>query len=628
MSESTKEIKKYGTLSNVRFMLKQAMEQRPSVIYLGIADAALAAGVAAIELFLPPTILNGLELHRSLNTLLTELLLFTLALMALQYALGFLRMNTLFGRVEVRSYIISKVNRKKGSCSYSLLFQQDFQDLLQKASEATRSNNQAAEYIWQVLSELLFHIIGLLVYMTVLTNIHPLILLVTAVIGLLYNVASIRANKWVSEHGKEEGRVWREIGYLQQTMQNRQMAKDVRIFGMHGWLLGMYEQAVNALRDFMHRREKQYLFADVIVLLLNFLSQGIAYAYLLWITVSGGLTSAQFLLYFSAIGGFTGRISGISERIMTLRRQSVDLDALRTVLDYEEPFKFENGMPLDIKPGGDYTLELRDVTFRYPGTDTEIFSHLNLTIHPGEKLAVVGLNGAGKTTLVKLLCGFYDPDEGAVLLNGVDIRTFNRRDYYQLFTGVFQQFSVLAGDIRMNVSQKREHIDEELVCESLRQAGLLKKVESFPKKLSAKLEKAVYEDAVDLSGGEMQRLMLARLLYNKRPVVILDEPTAALDAIAEKDLYERYHELTQGCTAVYISHRLASTRFCDRVILIDGGKITEEGTHEALLAAGGTYARLFALQSKWYRVSEPQDQAQFPMTSVSYEQEEAVKDEA
>lgn len=600
MSEE-KKIKKYGTLSNVRFMLKQAMEQRPSVIYLGIADAALAAGVAAIELFLPPTILNGLELHVGLNRLLIVLLLFILALMVLQYALQFLRMNTMYGRVEVRSHIISKVNRKRGTCSYPLLLQQDFQDLLEKARTATNSNSQATEYIWQVLSELLFHVASLLIYMTVLTNIHPLILLVTAVIGLLYNVASIRANRWAAEHGKEEGRCWREIGYLQQTMQNRQMAKDVRIFGMRDWLVSMHEQAVKALRDFVCRREKQYLFADIIVLLLNFFSQGIAYAYLLWITISGGLTSAQFLLYFSAIGGFSGRISSISERVMTLRRQSVDLDALRTLLDYEEPFLFEEGTPLDINPGQEYALELRDVSFRYPGTETEIFSHLNLVIHPGEKLAIVGLNGSGKTTLVKLLCGFYDPDGGAVLLNGVDIRTFNRQDYYRLFTGVFQQSSVLAGDIRMNVSQRLEDIDDERIFTSLRQAGLLKKVETLPGKLSAKLEKTVYEDAVDLSGGEMQRLMLARLLYNKRPVVILDEPTAALDAIAEKDLYERYHELTQGCTAVYISHRLASTRFCDRVILIGGGKIVEEGTHETLLAAGGTYAHLFALQSEWYK---------------------------
>lgn len=228
-------------------------------------------------------------------------------------------------------------------------------------------------------------------------------------------------------------------------------------------------------------------------------------------------------------------------------------------------------------------------------------SGIDLTIRPGEKLAVVGLNGAGKTTLIKLLCGFLDPTRGQVLLNGQDIRRYNRRDYYRLFAAVFQQFFLLAGNIEENVAQRDGEIDRKRLEHCIEMAGLTEKVSSLPQGYDTKLVKSVYEDAVELSGGEKQRLMLARALYKEAPILVLDEPTAALDPIAENDIYQKYRQLTRGRTSVYISHRLASTRFCDRIILLENGVIAEEGTHEELIAKGGSYAGLFEIQKKYYQ---------------------------
>lgn len=261
-----------------------------------------------------------------------------------------------------------------------------------------------------------------------------------------------------------------------------------------------------------------------------------------------------------------------------------------------------------VREGMEYTIELRDVTFGYTGIEKPVFEHFNLTIPAGEKLAVVGLNGAGKTTLVKLICGFYDPDEGEIRLNGVNVKEFNRRAYYRLFAGVFQNFSILPGSIWLNVSQKAHGVDREKALSCIEKAGLLEKIESLPKGMDSLLDKTVFHDAEEMSGGEMQRLMLARLLYRNSPVIVLDEPTAALDAIAENDVYQRYQELTKGHTSVYISHRLASTRFCDRIILIQNGKIIEEGSHEELMELGESYAKLFEIQSKYYREGEMEDE--------------------
>ena len=226
---------------------------------------------------------------------------------------------------------------------------------------------------------------------------------------------------------------------------------------------------------------------------------------------------------------------------------------------------------------------------------------MNLTVRPGEKLAIVGLNGAGKTTLVKLLCGLLDPTEGTVLLNGRDIRDFNRSCYYDLFSAVFQEFSVLDVTVAEEIAQTAVGIDYEKLADCVEKAGLTSMVEKLPKGLETHVGREVYLDGVLFSGGQTQRLMLARALYKNASILLLDEPTAALDPIAENDIYTKYNEITYGRTSLFISHRLASTRFCDRIIFIADGKIKEEGTHEDLLAMDGEYAKLFEVQSRYYR---------------------------
>ena len=264
-----------------------------------------------------------------------------------------------------------------------------------------------------------------------------------------------------------------------------------------------------------------------------------------------------------------------------------------------EPFRFEGGAAI---PKADACeLKLEHVSFRYPGAEEDTIHDLDLTVRPGEKLAIVGLNGAGKTTLVKLLCGLFDPTEGRVLLNGVDVRDFNRREYYGLFSAVFQEFSILDVTVAENIAQTNENIDTQKLWDCIEKAGLTQTIQKLPKGLDTHVGREVYLDGVLFSGGQTQRLMLARALYKDGAILLLDEPTAALDPLAENDIYQKYKDMTAGKTSLFISHRLASTRFCDRIIFVADGHITEEGTHDQLLARGGAYARLFEIQSRYYQ---------------------------
>ena len=340
-------------------------------------------------------------------------------------------------------------------------------------------------------------------------------------------------------------------------------------------------------------------FADITEALLTMARNGIAYVYLITMTLNEGLSVAEFVLYFTAFTTFTTWVMGILQEMSTLHKEGLDISIVREFLDYPETFRFEEGETIPVSDR--YELKLENVSFCYPGAGKDTSHAMDLLVHPGEKLAIVGLNGAGKTTLVKLLCGLLDPTEGCVKLNGKDIRTFNRRRYYELFSAVFQEFSVLDVTVAEEIAQTTEAIDYDRVLDCIEKAGLTETIHRLPEGLNTHIGREVYLDGVLFSGGQTQRLMLARALYKDGPMLLLDEPTAAIDPIAENDIYRKYSEMTQGKTSLFISHRLASTRFCDRIIFVADGGIKEEGTHESLLALGGEYAHLFEVQSKYYQ---------------------------
>ncbi len=321
-------------------------------------------------------------------------------------------------------------------------------------------------------------------------------------------------------------------------------------------------------------------------------------------------------MYFMAVTGLGGWLGRLTESVSQLR------ESCNYAKDYWEYMKqgaedgrgalHGNGTPVyrDVstlpRPVG---FSFRDVSYAYTETGEDgqpqtiqVLEHLNLEIAPGEKLAVVGANGAGKTTFVKLLCGLLHPRQGELLVGGVPVRDMDPGEYYGLFSAVFQNSGALpvsiADNIALNVTGD---VDRERLRSCIRAAGLEEKVRSLPRGLDTCLNRRVAEQGTELSGGQLQRLLLARALYKDAPVLVLDEPTAALDPLAEQAVYERYRRFTEGKTAVFISHRLASTRFCDRIVLLENGRVAECGTHEQLLALGGRYAEMFRIQSRYYR---------------------------
>lgn len=591
---------KYNAAQNVGWMVKIAWKVRKRVLFICVAMAALEVLYNLTQLYVAPEILSCVERHAPVGELLGTIGLFTLALFLTMGLKEYLREISMYPRVDVRSGIVGMIARKCNMTSFPNTLDVKFIKLKEKAHHSVQGNNEAAENIWRTLTVLLQNVGGFLVYLAILSRLNWVLLLVviaaTCVVGFL---VSRYSSNWIFRHRDEEETFYAKKSYIRKKAESVELAKDIRIFGLQNWLNELLDRIHNVYLDFRLRCEKIKLLADVTEALLTMARNGIAYAYLLHLALRDSLSVPEFILYFTAVSTFTTWVMGILQAAEKLHEESLDLSQVREFLEYPEPFRFEGGTAI---PKADaYELKLEHVSFRYPGAEEDTIHDLDLTVRPGEKLAIVGLNGAGKTTLVKLLCGLFDPTEGRVLLNGVDVRDFNRREYYGLFSAVFQEFSILDVTVAENIAQTNENIDTKKLWDCIEKAGLTETIQKLPKGLDTHVGREVYLDGVLFSGGQTQRLMLARALYKDGAILLLDEPTAALDPLAENDIYQKYKDMTAGKTSLFISHRLASTRFCDRIIFVADGHITEEGTHDQLLARGGAYAKLFEVQSRYYQ---------------------------
>jgi len=313
------------------------------------------------------------------------------------------------------------------------------------------------------------------------------------------------------------------------------------------------------------------------------------------------MNAADFILYFGMIAGLTVWFDGIADNLYQFDKINVAFNEMREHIDFENKSNTKPGIAI---PEETFSIEFKDVSYKFIDAEDEFIRNLNLTIRKGEKLAIVGLNGAGKTTLIKLLCGLYRPAGGTILINGHHIDEYNIEDLYSLFSTVFQDITILPLTIKQNIACSLEGADSERLSEALRLSGFGDVADKMTAGIDTYLIKGIHENAVDLSGGEIQKLALARALYKNGKFLILDEPTAALDPIAESDIYRKYNEISGDKTSVFISHRLASTQFCDRIIFLEDGKITEEGTHDELLMKKGKYFELFEIQSRYYKEGE------------------------
>lgn len=496
-----------------------------------------------------------------------------------------------------------ELDEKSLRCFYETYEKKESRDLYDRALRSTQmwGGSQPISDMVKRSLKLLEYVLGYLLFGTVISFVSPW-LLPLLTLAPAVNWFSARAlRNWEYSHREKWTDIDHRLWYIQNRPGDFSAAKDIRIYSMAGWFRQIYRDLSDArtawdrrlsLRSFLSR------IADLFVILLR---DGIAYAMLISMALGGEIAVDRFVLYFSAISAFAACVGNIMNEINAILSASLMLCDFREYMDLAEhdgTGKAAIEEHLNAAP----TITFDHVSFRYAGALEDTIRDLSFTVKAGEKIALVGANGAGKTTLVKLLCGLYRPTAGEIRIDGVPVEDFSRNDYYRLFSPVFQDVTTAFFSLAETVAgQVGEGVDPKRAQECMKMAGLGKKLDSLPEGVHTKLDKQINENGIELSGGELQKLMLARALYKDAPILVLDEPTAALDPIAENQIYLQYQSMTARKTSLFVSHRLASTRFCDRILYLENGKIAEEGTHEELIRLGGEYSRLFAIQSCWYQ---------------------------
>ncbi|MDE7300348.1 MAG: ABC transporter ATP-binding protein/permease, partial [Lachnospiraceae bacterium] len=474
------------------------------------------------------------------------------------------------------------------------------------------------------LRDFAVNFLGICTFSAILGVLHPLLLVLLVFTSLVPGIAANRAASYRFHMRKNWQPFDKQIDYIYSHATAAGEGKEIRLYDAAGFFLGKLAGAVKKRLAWLRKTTLCSLGAEGADALTLVLQNSVSFAWISWEIISGKISIADFTFYSGAIMQFTQFMNRFVRSYSTVKQCSYDVQLVREALSYMpqkngEKGIAETGRPAKQKKAGqesaDRSRSLRQshspvhrkapeicfehVSFSYPGSEAPVLKDVSFCVRAREKLALVGANGAGKTTIVKLLCGFYRPDAGRILVDGVDIAEMEKEELYGLFSAVFQDMLVLPFSVLENVAPAGR-ADVERVRQCLEKAGLSGR---FPD-LNQPLVKGVRDGAENLSGGEEQKLLLARALYKEAPALILDEPTAALDPIAESELYGKYNEFTKEKTSFFISHRLASTGFCDRILLLGEGKILEEGSHRELLERGGQYARMFHEQSKYYTEQE------------------------
>lgn len=591
---------KYGLLSCVGYIYSLLWHSERALVFTGIFTVPLSLGLSALALYTPPAMLSALEKWDRFSPIALVIVGLLLAQLLCDAANNVISAKINSSEHYVLAHMSYILEKHLYDRDRYLGYDPEVQKSDERARNTTNNNHTAGVHFPMDFSNMLSQILSFLLFGTVVSLLHPAIILLLA-LGCALNAAM---GKWEWRKNWEERDVRnaleKKINCITWSVsQDFSYAKDIRLYGMRQFLHDRLARLISSSRDQRKKLERRSILTALVNFLVILFRDGTAYAFLIAEAVRGNVDAASFVLYFSAITSLSDVMNGILGIINRIRQGTMQVSDFREALEIEGRLNRGPGIPIPKEP---FSIEFKNVSYKYPQGEKKVLDNISFRIKPGEKIALVGLNGAGKTTLTMLMCGMLLPDEGEVLLDGHSLYEYNRDEMYSLFGIVPQRFNLLPVSIAQNIASTAEtEIDRDKVDRCVELAGLKEKIASLPEGADTPLDRKLYKDGVELSGGETQKLLLARLLYKDPPCIILDEPTAALDPIAEDRMYRSYHQIAAKATSIFISHRLASTRFCDRIFLLDGARIAEIGTHDELMAAGGKYRELFEIQSKYYK---------------------------
>lgn len=592
---------KYGLFSSVAYIYRILWQTERGLAFTGLFTVPVTVVLSALSLYTPSAVLRALSSQKGFSYVAQVILGLLLAKLCFDLANTVIWQKISGAEHLVLMQLIYMYNYYQRMRDDYLSYDVQMMKLDERGDAAIRDNHTAGVHFPMDFANLAGTILNFILFGSVISLLNPVIvLLLLAGSAINYAVGAWERRKnWETQDIRNK--LDKKIKYTTLGISNNFCwAKDIRLYHMQDGLHERFMRLYGMAKGEKWKCERRSVLAAIVGFLIVLVRDGAAYGFLIGKVAAGELTAASFVLYFSAITSMSGLMGRILWTINRVLDGALEVSDFREGLETDGKLNHGKGIPVPKKA---FSIEFRHVSFRYPKGEKKVLDDVSFTIKAGEKVALVGVNGAGKTTLTRLMCGLLLPDEGEILLDGHTLYEYNRDEMYTLFGLIPQSYSILPCSIAKNIAcvGEDEEIDSKRLEKSIEQAGLAEKIAALPLGVNTPLGRELSNDGIELSGGETQKLLLARLLYKNPLFLILDEPTAALDPIAEDQVYHQYGEITKETTSVFISHRLASTRFCDRIFLLDGANFAEVGTHEELMAAGGKYRELFDVQSKYYK---------------------------
>lgn len=592
----------YSVINNMMFLLRSIACARPFLFVLILMEIICSVIAPVIGIYLPSYAVKLVTEHADITEILFQVGGLGIVLAFLQGLKSMAAEGKYYLYNNMRFYFQKKLFFKSLHCDYVHVESKEGMTKYQRAMDALFCGDASGT------SRMLVSTIGLVtsvlsfaIYSGILSSLHPMVVILLVVMSVANLILYRYAQNY--EHGKKDkvAGLNQKLNYVEYTARDITYAKDIRLYKMSDWFLDVRSKLTGEYAKLQNQIRNGFFMVTCINVFTRSLQDGIAYAYLIYCVMSNRIGVNEFVLYFGAISGFSDYVRRISDGFNTMRSSNLQMNDVRKYLDITDSADTKQEKSVDVCKGKDFLIEFDHVWFTYEKEAAPVLQDFCLSVREGEKLALVGVNGAGKTTMVKLLCGFYTPDKGVIRIGGVDIRNYPKEELYNFFSAVFQDLYIEPYTVAENVSMTVEaETDMERVEECLSRTGLLETIQAYPEHIHSYMNKTIH-DGIVLSGGQQQKLLMARALYKEAPVMILDEPTAALDPIAESETYENFHRLTSDKTVIYISHRLASTRFCDRIVFLKDGRNAEFGTHEELMKQKRDYAQMFEVQSHYYQ---------------------------
>jgi len=602
--ENAKRKPKYGMFACVKYIYQILWKHERSQVFLGIVIIPVTLVLSALTLYMPSMILAELEKSDRFSKVALIILGLLLVKLLFDLANNVIQNKSQYAEMHVVGLLNYMWMKKMKDRDWHYEYDPEIKRMDERVRKACENNHTAGVHFPLDFANIVASLLKFFLFGSVISLLHPLIILLLALGCLLNYLAGRweRSKRWNDRDIRNA--LDKKIFYsVFEIGAKSGYAKDIRLYSMAGMLKERTKTLFGQQRKLNEKLERRKLLVELIRFLVVLLRDSVAYGFLICKAVRGEMNASSFVLYFAAITSMADLMGNILQTFEQISEGALQISDFREAMELEDKLNRDEGIQVPCAP---FSIEFRNVSYQYPEGEKKVLDHVSFKINAGEKIALVGVNGAGKTTLTMLMCGMLLPDEGEILLDGHTLYEYNRDKMHGLFGFVPQDFHLLPVSIAQNIASamNEEEIDYEKLEHCIEISGLTEKVASLSKGVKTPLNKEVHEDGVELSGGEIQKLLLARLLYKNPPCMILDEPTAALDPIAEDRMYRRYREIADGATAVFISHRLASTRFCDRILLLDNANFIEEGSHDELMLAGGKYRELFEVQSRYYREGE------------------------